>query len=195
MAKPPAALTENVIMITKQLVPIAAAAWLAAGCDKPNRQSVEVKSPAEVEARHKVAPEHANAEFKDQMTEKVFQDYLRVRTALVRSDPDEASDAAEDIADSFGSDHSTLNQLAKSLAESDNLARQREIFSRLSAELRPLLEKGISAGNIHILHCPMAFDDKGAEWISDSKEILNPYFGDKMLRCGEVRETITPTEP
>ena len=179
-------------MNAKPLIQVAAAALLAAGCDKPNHQSVELKSPAEVEARDKAAPEHADAEFKDAMTEKVFQDYLRVRTALVRSDPDEAADATEDIAESFGSEHPTLNQLAKSLAETDDLARQREIFSRLSVELRPLLEKGISKGNIHVLHCPMAFGNKGADWISDSKEILNPYFGDKMLHCGEVRETITP---
>jgi hypothetical protein len=32
----------------------------------------------------------------------------------------------------------------------------------------------------------MAFNNKGAYWISSSKDILNPYFGDKMLKCGRV---------
>jgi Cu(I)/Ag(I) efflux system membrane fusion protein len=37
----------------------------------------------------------------------------------------------------------------------------------------------------------MAFDFDGAEWLSDSDQIRNPYFGDKMLTCGSVEDTIT----
>lgn len=33
-------------------------------------------------------------------------------------------------------------------------------------------------------HCPMAFDKKGAYWIQEEEEVMNPYFGSKMLRCG-----------
>jgi hypothetical protein len=36
----------------------------------------------------------------------------------------------------------------------------------------------------------MAFNNKGDFWLSDNEEVLNPYFGDKMLRCGEVVEVI-----
>lgn len=36
----------------------------------------------------------------------------------------------------------------------------------------------------------MAFDDEGAYWFSDSKEIRNPYFGDVILKCGETKEKI-----
>jgi membrane fusion protein, copper/silver efflux system len=38
-------------------------------------------------------------------------------------------------------------------------------------------------------HCPMADNDKGADWLSSEKEIMNPYFGESMLRCGEVTKT------
>jgi Cu(I)/Ag(I) efflux system membrane fusion protein len=38
--------------------------------------------------------------------------------------------------------------------------------------------------------CPMAFDDKGAEWLQAGDEIANPYFGAKMLLCGEIRGRI-----
>jgi Cu(I)/Ag(I) efflux system membrane fusion protein len=34
----------------------------------------------------------------------------------------------------------------------------------------------------------MAFDNKGAYWLSETKEIRNPYFGDKMMTCGEVKK-------
>ena len=40
----------------------------------------------------------------------------------------------------------------------------------------------------YLQYCPMAFDDKGAYWISSEKEIRNPYFGDMMLKCGEVKK-------
>ena len=36
----------------------------------------------------------------------------------------------------------------------------------------------------------MAFDNTGGYWLSNSKEVRNPYFGNSMLKCGEVKETI-----
>ena len=44
---------------------------------------------------------------------------------------------------------------------------------------------------LFVQYCPMAFDDKGADWISDIQDIQNPYFGDKMMRCGFVTDTLT----
>jgi Cu(I)/Ag(I) efflux system membrane fusion protein len=44
----------------------------------------------------------------------------------------------------------------------------------------------------HLAHCPMAFDNKGADWLQRGMQINNPYFGDQMLRCGEIRESFTP---
>jgi hypothetical protein len=39
---------------------------------------------------------------------------------------------------------------------------------------------------VYRMHCPMAFDDEGASWLSNRDEILNPYFGDAMLACGVI---------
>jgi len=39
------------------------------------------------------------------------------------------------------------------------------------------------------IFCPMAFDNKGAFWLAKDKQINNPFFGAKMLRCGEVKDT------
>lgn len=44
-------------------------------------------------------------------------------------------------------------------------------------------------GPLYKAFCPMAFDNKGAFWLQSGKEIANPYFGHKMLRCGEIRRT------
>jgi hypothetical protein len=45
-------------------------------------------------------------------------------------------------------------------------------------------------GSVYVAYCPMANNNEGANWLSNDKEIKNPYFGDKMLRCGSVKETI-----
>ena len=39
-------------------------------------------------------------------------------------------------------------------------------------------------------YCPMAFDNKGAHWLSETEAIRNPYFGEKMLSCGQTKETL-----
>jgi len=61
----------------------------------------------------------------------------------------------------------------------------------LSNELIALIKKeGMKSGELYVDFCPMALNDAGANWISNHKEISNPYFGKKMLDCGEVKETI-----
>ncbi|MCP4450592.1 MAG: DUF3347 domain-containing protein, partial [Planctomycetes bacterium] len=39
-------------------------------------------------------------------------------------------------------------------------------------------------------HCPMAFDNQGASWLQNVNDIKNPYFGDMMLKCGELTDVI-----
>ena len=43
---------------------------------------------------------------------------------------------------------------------------------------------------IYYQYCPMAFDNKGAYWLSNKPEIFNPYFGSKMLNCGEIADSL-----
>jgi Cu(I)/Ag(I) efflux system membrane fusion protein len=54
------------------------------------------------------------------------------------------------------------------------------------------LLKNADLKNAKVFHeyCPMAFNDKGATWLSDEAEIKNPYFGKKMLECGEVTDSL-----
>ena len=44
---------------------------------------------------------------------------------------------------------------------------------------------------MYIVHCPMAFDYEGADWLSAEPAILNPYFGDEMRSCGTVKEDLS----
>lgn len=46
----------------------------------------------------------------------------------------------------------------------------------------------------NLAHCPMAFDNKGADWLQRGTQINNPYFGEQMLRCGDIRESFAPLD-
>jgi Cu(I)/Ag(I) efflux system membrane fusion protein len=43
---------------------------------------------------------------------------------------------------------------------------------------------------LFVVFCPMAFDNRGADWLQDHRDVKNPYFGAAMLRCGEVKGEI-----
>lgn len=68
--------------------------------------------------------------------------------------------------------------------------KQRLAFGAISSAMYNLL-KHVELKNAGIYHefCPMAFNDKGAFWLSDESDIKNPYFGKKMLECGEVTDS------
>lgn len=77
------------------------------------------------------------------------------------------------------------------VAYEHDMQRKRSHFKALSDEMYDLLKDiEYSNANVYYQHCPMAFDNSGAYWLSMEKEIRNPYFGDKMLTCGSVKETL-----
>lgn len=76
------------------------------------------------------------------------------------------------------------------LGESD-IEKKRESFEMISNAFYDILRVIKPAGTtIYYQYCPMAFDSKGAYWLSNADSIRNPYFGKKMLTCGETKETL-----
>ncbi|MEM6801265.1 MAG: efflux RND transporter periplasmic adaptor subunit, partial [Bacteroidota bacterium] len=80
----------------------------------------------------------------------------------------------------------------KLLSETSSVEGQRKQFGHLSEILIESLQALGYADTLYVQYCPMAFENQGATWLSSEKEVLNPYFGDVMLRCGRVEETIYP---
>lgn len=79
----------------------------------------------------------------------------------------------------------------KEIAAATDIEVQRKAFSTLSDSLyKSIKAYGLAGATAYYEFCPMAFDNKGAFWLSDNDKIRNPYFGDKMLSCGSVKETI-----
>lgn len=89
---------------------------------------------------------------------------------------------------------------AVSLLAQTNITEMRQDFNMITAMMYPGFFKAINyeGPKLYLQHCPMAFgEDKGADWISNSEEVINPYLGkkhpeykDEMLHCGEVKDTI-----
>jgi len=80
---------------------------------------------------------------------------------------------------------------ARHISESDAVEHQREHFAALSGNMYEVLKAvKMNSNTLYEQYCPM----KKAYWISEIKEIKNPYFGSEMLTCGKVTETLAPVK-
>ncbi len=81
------------------------------------------------------------------------------------------------------------------MAASDLDGIRRPHFETLSNALIEAAKESPSAmpENLMIMHCPMVYGDRGADWLQTSEPLLNPYFGASMLKCGEIKEYIEQT--
>ncbi|WP_347922731.1 efflux RND transporter periplasmic adaptor subunit [Pontimicrobium sp. SW4] len=88
---------------------------------------------------------------------------------------------------------SLLNEIKTSanfLSKANDIESQRKHFKPLSSSLTKVVELFGINRTVYSQFCPMADNDKGAFWLSLNEEIRNPYFGDAMLECGSVKQTI-----
>lgn len=144
--------------------------------------------------------------FTEQLTDFVYQ-YLELNKSLVQSDFKLIQSNAKKLETSLNKiDMKLLDEEAHNawmeqfsnlkkhiglLQIAKDIEKQREIFSDLSNQMIEIAETfGLKIETVYVAYCPMALDDKGAFWLSEKEEINNPYFGDKMLRCGEVKKKI-----
>ena len=89
-----------------------------------------------------------------------------------------------------------LRNAAEKIVSQDSLALQRVEFKNASRAFDMLVTvfgQDISTP-VFRAHCPMAFNDTGADWLQQSREIQNPYFGSEMLKCGEIEAQIAGAE-
>jgi len=131
--------------------------------------------------------------FTDTKLELAYKNYIQLKDALVASKGDAARDAAGKLKTSLSSLRDSRSAVveATKIVNLTTLADIRKTFAALSAEMTVLVRNSKpSKGILYLEYCPMANNNTGAFWLSSEKEIRNPYFGDKMLRCGSVKEMI-----
>ena len=88
-----------------------------------------------------------------------------------------------------------LNAPLAKLAKEEKIEKQRELFFQLSQQLFNTIKTFPLKRVVYQAYCPMACENKGAAWLQKSVEVLNPYFGGVMLRCGEIQETVGKAKP
>ena len=85
-----------------------------------------------------------------------------------------------------------LNDQASTLDSDSDIEQQRVSFEIISETLKTVIGNFGTAGKhtVVVFHCPMAFNNKGADWLQDNPDLKNPYFGSSMLTCGEQKEVL-----
>ena len=126
--------------------------------------------------------------------------YLRIKDALVATDAEEAANAAKNLKNILLNEKNilvdlrNLNLIIEEIINNKEIKDKRISFYELSKSLvQALKNKSIETTegqDIYIQFCPMAMNNKGAIWLSTEYNVLNPYYGETMLKCGVVRDTI-----
>jgi len=136
---------------------------------------------------------------------EIVSNYLKLKNALTKDDTKGAAAAGNAIvANLAGLDANSLPAPQKKVFTDvaddakehsehigDNagkLDHQREHFALLSKDVNDLIKTFGAGQKLYQDYCPMYNDGKGAIWISETKEIKNPYYGSKMLTCGSVKK-------
>lgn len=137
----------------------------------------------------------------------IVDHYLHIKNALVNDNGDEAANGGEAMIDAikkvdkslFTTDQkkaydeitSELQDHGEHVAKNaSDIKHQRSHFILMSEDMYSLVKTFGAGRPVYHDYCPMANDNKGAMWISEIKEVKNPYFGAKMLTCGSVEEVI-----
>ena len=146
------------------------------------------------------------SKFQNQL-KRVFEDYILLKDALVNDNATEAQTAAKKIGQNLAKvdmklltneeahNHwmtiqKELKNSANAIENNSDIATQRGHFKHLSAHITSGIKLFGVNQKVYRDFCPMADNNKGAFWLSLEEEIRNPYYGEAMLKCGEVRETI-----
>lgn len=163
----------------------------------------EVK-PAAVATAEFLATAPAKASFS---TNAIVVNYLKLKNALTKDDSKAAATASKALFASLKSTNTAAMdskkkkeylEIAESAMENakhigDNggkIDHQREHFILLSTDIKDLIKTFGAKQKLYQDFCPMANDGKGAIWISEVKEIKNPYLGAQMPTCGTMQKTL-----
>ncbi len=159
---------------------------------KDTPETVEVTSGDAVTQPDTKKPTIGEVAFNDPNMAVVFREYIGLKDALVGTNAAQAGASASRLMTAFaniGVEDAAL-KAAQSIVEASNIEEQRTAFVPLTSAVETMLEGEIASGTVYKQFCPMAFNNTGASWLSGSSDIQNPYFGDKMLRCGRIEAKI-----
>ncbi len=199
----------------KSLIIIAVSAITFASCNSSDNKSADNKStqPASAAVDKKMADvtekQQANTATPANTAsiKRILASYLQMKNAFAKDNSKDAATAGNAMVVSFASfnkvplsadqvkNYNDVEDDAKEHAEhigsnGGNIKHQREHFDMLSKDIYQLVKTFGGGQKLYYDHCPMYNDGKGANWISETKEIVNPYLGKSMPTCGTVKEEL-----
>ncbi|MFH6768753.1 efflux RND transporter periplasmic adaptor subunit [Gaetbulibacter aquiaggeris] len=144
--------------------------------------------------------------FQEQL-KTVFKDYLNLKDALVKDDFKGTKQFSKDLVKNLNkvdmeliSDEHTHSQwmtlekkiksAANNILKAETIEKQRISFKQLSLYFTNAIQIFGVNQTVYKQFCPMVNDNQGAYWLSLTKEIYNPYFGEAMLTCGSTKEVL-----
>lgn len=179
-----------------------AAVFILAACGSEDKKAVEEKAVEPLS-------QSTNSNAFNQSFGLVMDSYYHLKDALVLSNDTLAKASANrliSLADSINmyelkADSNIISMAkgyldnisaeAKGLAGEKDIEGKRRSFQLISDNMYDLVRTvRYDREKIYQQFCPMAFDDAGAYWLSRTSDIKNPYFGKKMLICGEVKDSL-----
>lgn len=155
-----------------------------------------------------VAVTYTNVDVKIAASVKEIVDhYLHIKNALANDNGNDAAGGAKAMEatiskldkslltaeqkTAYDKNEEELKEHAEHIAKnSDKIEHQRSHFAMLSEVMYDLVKAFGGGRALYHDHCPMYNDNKGAMWLSEMKEVKNPYFGSQMLSCGSFEEVI-----
>jgi Cu(I)/Ag(I) efflux system membrane fusion protein len=137
----------------------------------------------------------------------LYKSYFEFKDALTKDDFNTAKKALLEFEKSFGKinmsifkgdSHKVWMNYQTELKKNTLHAKHIKDIKELRMSFEPIsnvmiaMTKAFNPLNesAYVQFCPMANNDKGANWLSKENKIVNPYFGASMLKCGEVKEII-----
>ncbi|MFN2439936.1 MAG: DUF3347 domain-containing protein [Chitinophagaceae bacterium] len=183
---------------------IAIIATIFSACGNDNKSSKEANTTTDTTATNNQA---SNTTEKSASINEIVTAYLQLKNALVSDNSNEAATSGKQLqeatqkidAASFTADQKKMYDEVKAeitehaehiSSNGGNIAHQREHFDMLSQDVYDLVKTVKPNQALYKDHCPMFNNKKGAIWLSETREIKNPYYGNKMLTCGTVKEEI-----
>jgi len=136
----------------------------------------------------------------------ILAGYLNLKNSLAADNGSDAAKSGQEILDAVSKfDASSLTPEQKKTflglvgdikensehinENADKIAHQREHFEMLSKDMYDLVKSVGTGKTLYLDSCPM-YDNGKATWLSEIKEIKNPFLGKKMDTCGAVKETL-----
>lgn len=129
--------------------------------------------------------------------------YFKMEEAFVASDASQVSTLAKTVVEKMKAievgdlgkmENSHLSksiEMLDAISSNSDLKKQRVQLVVLNENIVALAMNIKSPSEtMYVQRCPMANSNKGAIWLSAEKKIKNPYYGDAMLTCGSVIDSI-----